>query len=389
MGSDVTLTSNRGKIKVEFLIGEIGLGGSERQLYLLLKHLDRSLFDCRVIVFNPSDDAILKEALESEGVPVMLLPGDCRGLWRRARFVYRALRERSPDVVHSWTFHDNPYAGVIGMLAGIPVRFGSVRGSLSLPGSRRLPVIMRWLSLHSVLRLVVNSDSILQELVQSGYPRDRVIILRNGVEVPSDNGESVDLSRLGIEAQHRVVATVGNLREVKNHQMFVEGMASVLANFPDVRATIVGQPISREPAVPERLDARIRELGLVDRITLAGFCPNVPALMSRLSIFCLTSFSEGMPNAILEAMAASRPVVATRVGGIVELVRDGVNGILVESGDVEGFAHAVEYLLKNPDIATRMGTAGRELVRDNFSCEQASRRLGDLFRGAVHQGRLG
>jgi glycosyltransferase involved in cell wall biosynthesis len=105
--------------------------------------------------------------------------------------------------------------------------------------------------------------------------------------------------------------------------------------------------------------------------------------MRRMNLVCLTSDHEGMPNVVLEAMALARPVVATRVGGVPEVVKDGVSGFLVEPGDVEGVAHRVMYLLSNPDLSKKMGLAGQEIVLHNFTCEEAVQRFTNLYSVAV------
>jgi glycosyltransferase involved in cell wall biosynthesis len=190
----------------------------------------------------------------------------------------------------------------------------------------------------------------------------------------------LDLSSLGIQAPHRVVGIVANLRRDKNLLMFVKAMAEVLPVFTDVRGLIVGQPVCDQPDVPREIKSMIKELDLDGRITLAGFRAYVPALMHRMALLCLTSDYEGTPNVILEAMAAALPVVATRVGGVPELVRHGVTGFLVEPGDVEGLACKIRYLLSNPEQAKNMGLAGQRIVEREFGGDQAALRLWELYR---------
>ncbi|NIS68857.1 MAG: glycosyltransferase [Proteobacteria bacterium] len=366
-------------------MGHLGLGGSERQLYLLLKHLDRNIFECHVVVFNPSPYFVLNDSLQKTGIKVLQVPEACKGIPRRIGFIYETLRKLEPDIVHSWTAHDNPYAGLVGWAARVPVRFGSLRGSVGLPGFQKLTPILRWLSLYSVRKLVVNSQAILEELVRQGYPSDRVTVLPNCVEQCFSSTVTPDLSALEIKNCHSLVGIVGNLRSVKNHMMFVEVMAKVFPNFSNVRGLIVGQPTPKDPGLTDRLQSKVRELRLEGRVMLAGFRPDVAALMHRLSVFCLTSTSEGMPNVILEAMAAARPVVATRVGGVGELVEDGVNGFLVEPNDIEGFADRVTHLLSHPEHAELMGLAGRGRVQREFGCDQAATRLTRLYLEALQQ----
>ena len=365
------------KIHLLYLIGEVGLGGSEHQLYLLLKHLDKTLFDLHVLVFNPSPYGMLDQDMCRLGAHVYQMPEECRRVSSRFRFILHLARKISPHIIHSWSLHDNPYAGLAGWLAGVPVCLGSLRSSLSLSNVQSLPRLYRWLSLYSVAGLVVNSSAVQAELQCVGMIPPRSYLLPNCVEqsvVPAP-----------VPARQRLIGMVANLRSVKNHLLFVDALARVLPEFPQIGAVIAGQPVLSEPRLPEQIAARIQSYGLQERVLMTGFCRDVPALLQQLEIFCLTSDSEGLPNAILEAMAAGLPVVATRVGGVPELVQEGINGLLVEPGDVDGLARALRSLLLDPQKAHRMGQAGRERVELDFNCPRIAAQLQNLYLKFLNQ----
>ncbi len=380
------------KIRVVCLIGQLGRGGTESQLYLLLRHLDRSRFDCRVIVFNRSGWGEMNQAIERLGIDVDVVPARCRGVPRRMLYVYRALRRLRPDVVHSWTALDNPYAGFVGRLAGVPAHLGSLRTTLSSTIMREKSRLHRWLILNSSRLLVVNSETCVAELVEAGIARERIRLLRNCVDSAGAGGAGAggagaganrDVSELGIEPGHRLVGLVANLRRVKNHLFFIDAMARVVPDFPDLKVLLVGQLLPGESDLRGLIEERIASHALQDRFVLTGFRSDVPALMDRMEICCLASNSEGMPNVLLEAMAAGRPVVATRVGGVPELVDDGENGFLVELGDTRGFADAVCRLLREPELARRMGRKGRDRAARRHSCVEAAGELEVIYRDAL------
>ncbi len=375
------------RLRVVHLIGQLGQGGSEQQLHLVLAHLDPARFDSRVIAFNRSPEGELHRTLEELGVGVEYLPASCRGIARRTIHLTRALRRRRPDVIHSWTAHDNPYAELAGRLAGVPARFGSLRTTLESTLMHEKSALHRWLMLHGSRRLVVNSETCAAELAAAGIGRQRVRLLRNCVEVDGDaqdsGGEAADLAEHGVAPHHRLVGLVANLRRVKNHLFFVDAMARVLPEHSAARVLLVGQPLPSEPELPARIRERIAGHGLADRFILTGFRGDVPALLRRMEVCCLASKSEGMPNVVLEAMAAGRPVVATRVGGVPELVSDGETGLLVELGDTGAFAAAVSRLLADPELARRMGRAGRRRAARRHSCAEAVRRLEEIYRQAL------
>lgn len=372
------MTPPSDRIRVVHLINQLGRGGTERQLCLLVRHFDPARFVHRVVAFNPSRHAPWNRELEEAGVEILEVPADCPGVARRIAYLARRLWRPRPHVLHSWSLHDNPYAGVVGRLLGIPVRWGSLRNTFFTEGVRRLPRIYRYLMLRSVDRIVVNARALADELIEHGYPAERVEVLANCVV--RESGVS-DLEDLAVEGPR--IGVVANLRERKNLLMFIRAMGRVLPRHPDARALIIGQPIAAEGDVVARVEAEIERLGLAGRVRVTGFRADVAAILERLTVFCLTSNREGMPNVVLEAMAAGRPVVATRVGGVPELVDHGWNGYLVDPDDDEAMAERVDELLADPEHAARLGANGRERARCEHDCTVAARRLAELYESAL------
>jgi glycosyltransferase involved in cell wall biosynthesis len=371
------------RIRVVYLIGQLGLGGSERQLYLLLKHIDCERFDCRVIVFNPSPNETYEPALNALGIDVTRIPDDCKTVAGRVVYLYRKFREIRPHVVHSWTVHNNPYAGMVGRFTGVPVRLGSVRGSFLPPSENGLKRWFRKLFLFCVPQLVVNSDNLRAELERINYPESGVRIVTNCVEMDfnglDDEARESLRTEFGFELESLIVGTVGNLRRVKNQEMFVEALAGVIRKQPNVRGLIVGHPISSEKEYEAFLRKKIRESGMNGRILITGFRSDVHRLMKAFDVFCLTSDSEGMPNVVLEAMAAGNPVVATRVGQLGNIIRDGIDGYLVAPGDVDAFSHSVRRLLRDPELSRKIGLAGRKTVARQFDCVSMAAQMSEIY----------
>ena len=370
-------------VRLVFFIGFLGFGGSERQLFLLLSHFDRRLFEVHVVVFNPSPNETYQGPLERLGVRVWQIPPEVRGVGSRLRFLAGLLRQLRPDIVHSWTFHDNVYAGITGRIARARLCWGSLRNAYHATEVQKLPAVYRQLALRLVSQLVVNSKALADELLAAGYRR--VLVLPNCVEVAPAGLPPADLSDLGLTDQHLVVGIVGNLRYQKNHLLFVRGMAKVCAQFPQARGLIVGQPLPLNPGVAEEIGATISSLGLQDKLIMAGFRPDVPAVMQRLDLLAMTSHYEGMPNVVMEAMAAARPVVATRVGGVPDLIEQGVNGFIISPNNPDQFAEAVGVLLSRPEQAKLMGAAGRRIVDQKFSCPALAQQLQNLYQHHLHK----
>jgi glycosyltransferase involved in cell wall biosynthesis len=169
--------------------------------------------------------------------------------------------------------------------------------------------------------------------------------------------------------------------------MFIESMAKVVENHNDVVCLIVGRPLAQEPNAAETLKDRIETLNLENKIILMGFRNDVHLLMKRADIFCLCSRSEGMPNVVLEAMAAGCPVVSTNVGDVSYVIQDEKNGLLIRSEDRKALTGAVKRLLDDPDLSERLRKSGRETIEKAFSCEQMAREMETNYNSALNNRR--
>jgi glycosyltransferase involved in cell wall biosynthesis len=384
-------------IRVLHLIAHLGRGGSERQLALLLEHLDRTRVASVVVFCNPSANALWDSHFERIGVPVLDLSAS-RGLGR-VRALRRAVRTHKIDLIHSWTLHLNAYAAVVARLTGSRA-WGSLRGTLATPGFQGLATPVRWLCLRGVERVVANAGALANELQAVGIPSRRILTLPNAVEAPREaldrvsarrrlaNGEGTgglgDQGRQGRGPEGGVpvggfatdmplVGSIGNLRQVKNHGLLVEAMALVVRRLPTATAVILGQPLASEPETSRQLTEQIARLGLTERVLLLGFREDAAELLPAFDVLTLTSHSEGMPNAVLEAMAAGVPVVAVAVGGVPEVL--GAAGRLVPPGDAEQLAHAILEILGDRALGKRLGAHGRGLAKSQHDPAQLAARL--------------
>jgi glycosyltransferase involved in cell wall biosynthesis len=215
---------------------------------------------------------------------------------------------------------------------------------------------------------------------------DRCLVVHNGIDrVPFE--QTIDRNavrdRMGLPREAVVAGVVGRLDERKGHRYFLEAMKR-LAGEPGLHAVVVGEGREKDALFAQR-----RELGLEPRVHLVGYWASLAEALAAIDLFVLPSLMEGHPLAILEAMAAGKPVVATRVGGNHEAVEDGRSGLLVPPRDAEALAEAISSLARDPERAARMGLEGRRLLGERFSLEAAVRaneeiylkHLGDPIRG--------
>ena len=276
----------------------------------------------------------------------------------RVADLFRADR---PDVVHTHQLGALLYAGRAARRARVPVVVHTEHG-------KHYTEQWRWRFLgrfaaRAARRVFAVSDDIRRELRDCGIvPPARVTRVPNGVDADRFDltEDPTHLRReFGVPADAPVIGTVGRLTALKRQDVLLKGFARL--RHPTARLLIVGDGPAREELV--NLAA---QLGITTRVVFAGYRERPERALAAMDVFALTSDSEGMPLAVLEAWAAGKPVVATRVGGVPELVADGRTGLLFPAGDDAWLARALDQLLADPARARSLGAAGRALVRERY-----------------------
>jgi glycosyltransferase involved in cell wall biosynthesis len=202
----------------------------------------------------------------------------------------------------------------------------------------------------------------------------RVVTVYNGLDL-SNWGGAVKPAK---PADEFLITTVGNIRRVKGHDIFIRAAARIVSRFPKASFSIAGDVLEQDYFL--ELQALIRELNLSGKFIFAGGVADLREHLSAADIFVLPSRSEGFSNALVEAMAASLPIVATGVGGNAEAVEDGVNGLIVPSDDVDALADAMLRLISNPLEAKAMGAAGREIAANRFTIEAMMGQITSIYQ---------
>jgi glycosyltransferase involved in cell wall biosynthesis len=270
------------------------------------------------------------------------------------RRLARDLRAWRADVVQGYGFYTNLPALLAACLARVPVRVAGQRGFNShlRPAQRRVDRLVRRLAQVTV----VNAHAIARRLRAEGEGRP-VVVIPNGVP---ERGEAAPIQDL-------VVGMVANFRAPKDHATFLRAAVLVAEKVPIAEFHLVGAGAGEAQA-----RALVAQLGLGERVRFLGSLPPdaVWDALDRFGVAVLSSLSEGMPNTVLEAMLAGRPVVATAVGGVPELVQDGVTGYLVPPRDASAMASPIAHLLKDLPLAARLGEAGRAYVSAAFGVDR-------------------
>lgn len=365
-------------LRVCFVIDRLTSAGTERQLLTLLRSLDRARVSPYLCLLRGDDGE--SRAMEPTDCPVLRLgvgalkhPSTLVKAWRFMRF----LRHERIDVVQTF-FHDSTYFGVpAAKLAGVPCVIRSRRSLAywSDAWHRRLsPIYGRLVDLT-----LVNCEACRQEIFAQERPAEKsVLIHRNGVDF--HRFENVRLPERRSNGRPRRVGALANLRPVKGPDVFLGAAKLLRERHSGIEFPIAGGGSDWEWDWVREV---IQQQGLDDCVRLLGPVEDVPEFLAGLDVAVLASRSEGLSNAILEYMAAGRPIVATSVGGNVELIEHGVNGLLVPSEDAQAMADAIDRLLDNPELAYRLASEARRRVIDEFSLEATARRFEAVCRNAL------
>jgi len=257
------------------------------------------------------------------------------------------------------------------------------------PWRRRLQEWVCRLAHH----VLANAEAVRSRLIEDGHDGRGISVIHNGIALDHFRpGSASDRVReeLGIPVGAPVVAVLARLSGVKGIEYFLEAVALLAPRFPEARFLIVGDSAAVDPeGRPYRvgLEALSARLGLSGRVVFAGFRADIPELLSLVTVSVLPSLSEGLSNTVLESMAAGVPVVATAVGGNPEMVREGVTGFLVPPRDPGSLAAGIERILRDPAMARRLGSAGRQSVTERFSLDSMAQKTASLYRALLRGAR--
>jgi len=359
--------------KVLHLVNSFHQGGSERQALQLVGMLHRnSAYDVYLASLNPA--GVLREQADALGVgeirsyPLSSFYG--RTFVARLMEFVGQLRRWKVSVVHTHDFYTNIFGMAAATLARVPARVASRRDLGEIRSATQGYVERRAYSLAS--RVIANSEAVHQQLLKEGVPDGKISVIHNGQDLNrvsiSPGLECIDvMDSLNLPNGHNraVVTMVANFRlAVKDHSTFLRAAQRIHKEIPSTLFVLAGEG---------ELQISIRRLsnamGLNDCVVFVDRCDHLGELLAASQVCVLSSRSEGFSNAILEYMAAARPVVATDVGGAREAIVEGETGYLVRPGDDHAMASRVVALLQDPKNAAAMGKRGRERVQRQFSCE--------------------
>jgi L-malate glycosyltransferase len=302
--------------------------------------------------------------------------------FKMANGLRRLIRSEKVSIVHTFLESADIWGGLVAKLSGCPILV-SGRRDMGYFRSKKHTFAYRIVN-HLVDQVHAVSEEVRSFAIRNdGLDPQKVVTVHNGVALDATAENGSDHLRAVLDLDHcgPVIATVANIRPVKGIDILVQAAALVCREFPRVRFLIIGGVLD-EPHFAQLRDL-VRSLGLTDNVIFVGKSKDVPSLLKLSSIFCLLSRSEGFSNAILEAMASGLPCVVTDVGGNREAIDEGRSGFLVPSEDARLAADRILTLARRPELATRMGKAGRQDATRKFTVDTMVNQWASLYDSLI------
>ncbi len=379
--------SASGRPTLLFLGSQMTTGGAQRVLLMLAGWFHRQGYSVTAVFLYDkdglhqqwqaqSDFPIMNlDAWRKDGATLAKLPRLVRGMLR----LWRLLRARRPTVLMTFTHHSNLIGVPLAWLAGVPVRVASHRG--------RIHGFPAWLArVHAAMVnsplascLVAVSAEVRRQSLEEGVRPERIVVIPNAVELPLVEPGTRERLRaeLSVSPDAGLVLAVGRLNAEKGQSLLLEAAPEVLARCPRTVFALAGDGPLRAG-----LEEQAARLGIAGQVRFLGVRVDVPALLSAADLFVLPSRSEGMPNALLEAMAAGLPVASFNVGGVGEVLAHGETGLLVPPADVGGLAAAMLALLEDEAQRRRLGASAAACMRAQYALDRMCAQYVRLFEQA-------
>ncbi|MDZ7267421.1 MAG: glycosyltransferase [candidate division KSB1 bacterium] len=360
------------RLRVLQVVDGFRMGGAENKLWELIARLDRNKYEILLATVGPSGP--LRPRFEKLDIEIFDFcrrwSFDPQPLFR----LYRLMKQRRIDIVQTTLFWADVIGAFAAKMAGVPAILSWE--TVSHEGDPYHNNVQRRsgyrLAMACADLIVAVSHEVKQSLVRRrGIPAGKIRVIHYGVDLEQfhPNGRDTVLAKrreLGIHPESFLLGTVARLEPWKGHRYLIEAFAQLAPQFPDVHLVFVG-----DGSLRAELEAQAQRLGVRHRIFFLGVRQDVAQWVNAIDLFVLPSLpGEGLPNVLLEAMACRKPVIATRVGGVPELVRPGENGFLVPPGEVAALREVLQQVLRDRSCLAQLGRNARATVENSFTLQQ-------------------
>ncbi|MBI5874722.1 MAG: glycosyltransferase family 4 protein [Deltaproteobacteria bacterium] len=349
-----------------------GWGGQENRT--LKESIGLKKMGVRVIIACPSDSKLAKVGAEN-GIEIRAVRMDSSISPSAILSILKIIKQENVNIVCTHSGKDSMIGAIAGRLSKMKPKVVRTR-HLALPITSKIT--------YSIFphKVVTVSEYVRKYLVEEkGIAADKVLSIPTGVDLEVFNIDvvkAVSREALGISPDAVIVGTIAILRRKKGHHTLLDAIPFVLKEIPNVTFLFAGDGPQRE-----NIEKKLSELGIAGSVKLLGLRKDIPEILKTIDLFVLPTLQEALGTSFLEAMAMSKPVVGTRVGGVPEVVNEGVSGMLVEPGNSAALADAIINLLKSRDKMKKMGDEGRRIVEIKYSVDVMVKNLYDFYKSII------
>lgn len=354
-----------------------GFYGAERVILELARFFNNHVFSCWIGVLNDVREpcVVLYEKAREKEIPAKIFWCQSRLDLRCIAEIVKTIKTLKIDLIHAHGFKADVYGWISARCTGIPI-VSTQHGWTHKNRWIRLWEAISVYFLKKMDKIIGVSPQILKALESHNILSHRLEWIPNGVPIPSiiHSASAYRKKKFGINPNIKTIGIIGRLSIEKGHTFFLEAVKHVDSVFPNLRVFIIG-----EGPLKTQLTSQVHAMGLDSIVHFLGFRSDMDRLYPLLDIVVLSSIREGFPLTLLEAMAYGKPVVATKVGGAIQLIQHGVNGLLVDPEDEKALANAIQYLLMYPEKARQMGKSARNWIQKQYSVENMCERYQQIY----------
>jgi glycosyltransferase involved in cell wall biosynthesis len=360
-------------VKVLQLISSSGYYGAENMLLNLCSSQQKARCQNSLMIFYNvhAPNVEFYERARRRGLSVHMVHCQGRADWRAVRQIEECIQEDGIQLLHTHGYKADLYGYVAARRSGKPI-VATCHNWLGGTPALGIYNHLDRMALKRFQGLAAVSDSVAHRLLASGVPARKIRTIANGIDVQTFE-RACPSQALNFDGS-KVVGMVARLDLKKGFEYLLRAASELHSAFPGLKVVIVGEGPDRN-----EIEGMIQRFGLQSNVILAGQHSDMPGIYAAMDVFVLPSLNEGLPMTILEAMAASRPVIATRVGAIPRVIQDGETGLLVDPGDTDGLRNALARLLADSDLCSRLGAAGHDWVSRNYTSEAMALKYRQIY----------
>ena len=358
--------------KIVHLVEDLEIGGQEKVIFNIVKNLNKEKYD--VGVWCIEKGGTIAEWLIKEGIEVKILGIKTYHSLKNILKLSKLLKKEKVKILHCHSYFANTFGRLCKIFGNVPFVIVHYHSTYSYFKRKNL-IMDRILSLFTV-KILCCSYAVKKWIIENEKINpEKIIVLYNGIEIGGI--EEKDVKKiLKIKENDRVVGFIGRLEPIKNPEILLNLIKIIRNEIPEVKLLIVG-----DGSLREKMERLIKPLGIERNVIFAGRVENVFPYIKIMDLVILPSKIEGLGISLIEAMALEKPVVGTNVGGIPEVIEDGINGFVVEPDDLENLKKAVYFLLKNKEEAKKMGKEGQRIWEEKFSVESMVKKIEGIYDG--------